>query len=89
MKVTFRNSFYDDIQKARCTPWLSKIKELVQIVRHNPFQTPPPYEKLKGYVNTYSRRINQQHRLIYKVYTDGITDGVAFLHCWGHYETLR
>ena len=89
MNAVYRNRFMKDLERAKYTPLLAEIKRLIALVLENPFQTPPPYEKLKGYVNTYSRRINQQHRLIYKVYTDGITDGVAFLHCWGHYETLR
>lgn len=61
---------------------LPKIRQLVRLVQNNPFQIPPPYEKLEGYDNTYSRRINRQHRLVYKVYPDGI----EFLRCWGHYK---
>lgn len=82
MRASFENSFYDDIEKAKYTPLLTKIKELVQLVRGDPFQTPPPYEKLVDRENTYSRRINRQHRLVYKVYPHG----VAFLRCWGHYK---
>ena len=82
MRASFENSFYNDIKKAKHTSLLPKIKELIRLVRNNPFQIPPPYEKLVGRESTYSRRINQQHRLIYKVYPDGI----AFLRCWGHYK---
>ena len=61
---------------------LPKIKELIQLVRSNPFQTPPPYEKLAGEDGVYSRRINEQHRLVYVV-----QDGqIAFTRCWGHYK---
>ena len=61
---------------------LPKIKELIQLVRSNPFQTPPPYEKLTGEEGVYSRRINEQHRLAYVV-----QDGqIAFTRCWGHYK---
>ena len=52
------------------------------MVSDNSFQNPPPYEKLRGYEGTYSRRINEQHRLVSVV--DG--DEIAFAGCWGHYE---
>ena len=43
-----------------------KREELLEILRENPFQTPPPYEKLQGdFKGAYSRRLNRQHRLIY------------------------
>ena len=71
-----------DIEKAKNTHLLSKIKHLIAIVSKNPFQNPPPYEKLRGYEHTYSRRINEQHRFVYIV--DG--DEIAFAGCWGHYE---
>ena len=71
-----------DIEKAKNTHLLSKIKHLIAIVSKNPFQNPPPYEKLRGYEHTYSRCINEQHRFVY------IVDGgeIAFAGCWGHYE---
>ena len=71
-----------DIEKAKNTHLLSKIKHLIAIVSKHPFQNPPPYEKLRGYEHTYSRRINEQHRFVYIV--DG--DEIAFAGCWGHYE---
>ena len=65
--------------------WANVAKELVLLVERNPFQTPPPYEKLNGYRDAYSRRINRKHRLVYVV-----RDGqIVFTRCWGHYETLR
>jgi Txe/YoeB family toxin of toxin-antitoxin system len=45
-----------------------KAEELLDILRKNPFQNPPPYEKLVGdLTGAYSRRINVQHRLVYQV----------------------
>lgn len=82
MKTIFKKRFLQDIEKAKNTHIFPKIKQLIEIVSKNPFQTPPPYEKLKGYRNTYSRRINEQHRLVYIV-EDGI---VSFARCWSHYE---
>ena len=74
-----------------------KAKELIKIVSDNPFQNPPPYEKLVGNLaGNYSRRINIQHRFVYEVLenTDRITDPegleylgiVRVLRMWPHYE---
>lgn len=82
MKTIFKNRFLRDLEKAKGTHLLPKIKQLIAVVSKNPFQTPPPYEKLRGYENTYSRRINEQHRLIYIV-EDGV---ISFARCWNHYE---
>lgn len=48
----------------------------------NPFMNPPPYEKLVGYENVYSRRINIKHRLVYKV----VGDTIYILSLWTHYD---
>lgn len=82
MRSTTTKQFQKDLEKAKHTFLLSKIKKLIEIVKANPFQTPPPYEKLKGEEATYSRRINEQHRLVYIVKDDGI----IFDSCWSHYE---
>ncbi|MCD8362161.1 MAG: Txe/YoeB family addiction module toxin [Lachnospiraceae bacterium] len=74
-----------------------KAKELIRIVSENPFQNPPPYEKLVGNLaGNYSRRINLQHRFVYEVLenTEGISDSdrnvylgiVRVLRMWTHYE---
>lgn len=63
----------------------AKAKKLVSILAENPFQNPPPYEKLLGDLKGfYSRRINIQHRLVYKVNTD--TNTVFVYRMWNHYE---
>ena len=82
MKPRLTKQFRKDYAAAKHTVLFRKIDELVALVLCNPFQIPPPYEKLKGEVNTYSRRINEQHRFVY------IVDGneIAFAGCWGHYE---
>jgi Txe/YoeB family toxin of toxin-antitoxin system len=82
MRIVFSKRFRKEIEKAKHTYLISKIKELIAIVKKNPFQKPPPYEKLHGYPNAYSRRINEQHRLVYIV----SGDTVEFTCCWGHYE---
>ena len=62
----------------------SKAKKLLNLIADDPFQTPPSFEKLigdlKGY---YSRRINIQHRIVYKVYTEL---KIVVIHAmWTHY----
>jgi len=60
-------------------------KELVEIIKKNPFQTPPPYEKLVGNLaGKYSRRINIKHRLVYSVLEEEKT--IIVLRMWSHYE---
>ena len=60
-----------DLQKLKQSGLSKKAKSLVDILKENPWQNPPPYEKLVGDLNGfYSRRINVQHRLVYKVYED-------------------
>ena len=62
-----------------------KVKELLKIIKENPYQTPPPYEKLVGDLKGfYSRRINIQHRLVYEVYENEKT--IKVLRMWTHYE---
>jgi Txe/YoeB family toxin of toxin-antitoxin system len=62
-----------------------KAEELLDILRQNPYQTPPRYEKLVGdLAGAYSRRINIQHRLVYQVYEDEMT--VKILRVWTHYD---
>ena len=62
-----------------------KAKHLISILEDNPFQNPPPYEKLVGDLSgAYSRRINIQHRLVYQVYSNEHI--VKILRMWTHYE---
>lgn len=62
-----------------------RAKALLTVLAENPFQTPPPYEKLIGDLSGfYSRRINARHRLVYSVHKDEQT--VKILRLWTHYE---
>jgi len=62
-----------------------KVQKLLDILAENPFQNPPPYEKLVGDLDgAYSRRINIQHRLVYQVLEEEQT--VKILRMWTHYE---
>ena len=61
-----------------------KAKKLLNLIAQNPFQNPPSFEKLVGDLQGYySRRINLQHRLVYKVYEDINT--VVVHSMWSHY----
>lgn len=62
-----------------------KAKELLEIIANNPYQNPPPYEKLVGdLTGAYSRRINIQHRLVYQVLE--AENAIKVLRLWTHYE---
>ena len=62
-----------------------RAKALLEVLQKDPFQNPPPYEKLVGDLNGfYSRRINIQHRLVYSVHREQKT--VKILRLWTHYE---
>nr|WP_258317304.1 Txe/YoeB family addiction module toxin [Enterococcus casseliflavus] len=61
----------------------NKFDELIKFIKENPFQTPPPYEKLTG-LPYYSRRLNIKHRLVYSVDEERKT--ITILSVWSHYE---
>lgn len=83
--VVFAKHAQKDALKLAAAGLKPKAQELLAVLRANPFQNPPPYEKLVGdLAGAYSRRINIQHRLIYQVLTDDHT--VKVLRMWSHYE---
>lgn len=74
-----------DAQKLVSAGIWSNAERLLEVLTINPFQNPPPYEKLVGNLSGYySRRINIQHRLVYQVLKDVNT--VKVLRMWSHYE---
>ena len=74
-----------DAKKLKGTPLTAKVKELLEILEVNPFQNPPPFEKLVGDLDgAYSRRINIQHRLVYQVLQKQHV--IKVLRMWTHYE---
>jgi toxin YoeB len=63
----------------------ARTELLLEVLRSDPFQSPPPFEKLLGdLAGAYSRRINLQHRLVYEVLPDVPT--VKVVRMWTHYE---
>ena len=83
--LVFTQQAQKDAKKLASTHLKAKAQKLLEIVAKNPFQTPPPYEKLVGdLAGAYSRRINIQHRLVYQVLESAKT--VKVLRMWTHYE---
>jgi len=74
-----------DARKLASSGLKDKAKKLLQVIESNPYQNPPPYEKLVGDLSgAYSRRINIQHRLVYEVLEEQKI--VKVLRMWTHYE---
>ncbi len=74
-----------DAKKLASSNLQNKAQALLDLIQANPFQNPPPYEKLVGDLEgAYSRRINIQHRLVYEVIEPENT--VKILRMWTHYE---
>ena len=84
-QLIFTRQAQKDAKKLAAAGWRPKAEELLDILKGNPFQNPPPYEKLVGdLAGAYSRRINVQHRLVYQVLEQ---DRVAkVIRMWAHYE---
>lgn len=84
-KVEFHKRALKDIEKLKENKLESKAKRLVEIIKENPFQNPPPYEKLVGNLESFiSKRINIQHRLIYQVLEGKKV--IRIISLWSHYE---
>ena len=84
-EVVFAKHAQKDAQKLAASGLKGKAQELLAILQENPFQNPPPYEKLVGDLSdAYSRRINFQHRLVYEVLPEQKV--VKVLRMWSHYE---
>lgn len=83
--IVFGKQAAKDKEKLKSAGLDVKVKKLLNLMIENPFQNPPPYEKLVGDLDGfYSRRINRQHRLVYQVYEDKKT--VKILSMWTHYD---
>ena len=83
--LVFTKQAQKDAKKLSAFSLRSKAETLLRILEKNPFQNPPPFEKLVGDLSgAYSRRVNIQHRLVYQVFTDIKT--VKVIRLWTHYE---
>jgi len=83
--IVYTKQAVNDINKLKSAKLDDKAKKIIEILRINPFQNPPPYEKLIGDLSgAYSRRINIKHRLVYEVNDED--NIIKIIRMWTHYE---
>ncbi len=84
-RVVFTKQARKDAKKISAAGLRSKTENLLEILRNNPYQKPPSFERLLGDLSgAYSRRINIQHRLVYQILDEEKV--VKILRMWTHYE---
>ena len=84
-KIIYSSQSQKDAKKANKSGLKNNIQRIISILQKNPYQNPPPYEKLLGdLTGAYSRRINIHHRLVYQVYEKEKT--VKIIRMWTHYS---
>lgn len=84
-RIKFTKQAVKDLEYLKAANLSKKAKKLIDIMKENPYQKPPPYEKLIGDLDgLYSRRINIQHRLVYEVNNEEKI--IKIIRMWKHYE---
>lgn len=84
-EIVYAKQAMKDAKKLAASGLKPKAQELLAVLADNPFQNPPPFEKLVGdLAGAYSRRINFQHRIVYEVFIQ--EKAVRVLRMWTHYE---
>lgn len=84
-EIVYAKGALKDAKKLAAGGLKQKAQDILKILAENPFQNPPPYEKLVGDLSgAYSRRINIQHRIVYQVFPNQKIARV--LRMWTHYE---
>lgn len=84
-KVVFTKQAQKDAKKLSTSGLKSKAEKIIELLKQNPYQTPPPYEKLVGdLAGAYSRRLSIQHRVVYQIMND--ENVVKIIRMWTHYE---
>ena len=84
-RLVYTKQAQKDAKKLAASNLKNKAQTLLDILQENPFQNPPPYEKLVGdLAGAYSRSINIQHRLVYEVIESERI--VKVIRMWTHYE---
>ena len=82
--VVYTKKAVKDIPLLKAAGLDGKARALIEILRSDPFQNPPPFEKLQGDLSgAYSRRINIKHRLVYQILENDKT--VKIISLWTHY----
>jgi len=83
-KVIYSKQALKDAKKLSSASLDKKAKELIELIKNNPFQKPPPYEKLVGNLSgSFSRRINIKHRIVYEVIENEKL--IRISRMWTHY----
>ena len=84
-RIVFTKQAHKDAKKLAAGGLRPKAEKLLDILRENPYQTPPPFEKLLGDLSgAYSRRINIQHRFVYQILAEEKV--VKVIRMWTHYK---
>ena len=84
-QVVYAKQALKDAKKLSASGLRPRAEQILDLLARDPFQNPPPYEKLVGdLAGAYSRRINIQHRIVYEVFSKQKT--VRVLRMWTHYE---
>ena len=84
-EIIYAKAALKDAKRLAAAGLKSKAQALLEVLAIDPFQNPPPYEKLVGDLEgAYSRRINIQHRLVYEIFKKQRI--VRVLRMWTHYE---
>lgn len=83
-EIVYAKQVIKDAKKLAASGLKAKAEELLTVLANDPFQNPPPFEKLVGdLAGAYSRRINIQHRIVYEVFPKEKT--VRVFRMWTHY----
>ena len=84
-RIVYTKQANKDAKKVAAAGLRPKVEALLTLLSQNPYQNPPPYEKLVGdLTGAYSRRINIQHRLVYQVLD--AEQVIKVIRMWTHYE---
>ncbi|MCC5907681.1 MAG: Txe/YoeB family addiction module toxin [Balneolaceae bacterium] len=84
-RLVYTKQAKKDAKKVASAGLKSKTEELLELLREDPFQKYPPFEKIVGDLEgACSRRINIQHRLVYQVYRE--ENIVKVIRMWTHYD---
>lgn len=96
-RIVYEKQAVKDIKNLKAAGLTDKAKALIEVIREDPFKRPPDYEALVGNLKGYfSRRINIQHRMVYQVYVQPVTENdityegsVKIIRMWSRYEAVK
>lgn len=84
-KIVYTKKSLEDIGKLKSAKLDVKTKMLIDLIKENPYISPPTFEKLQGNLaGAYSRRINIKHRLVYEIFDEEKI--IKIISLWSHYE---